>query len=150
MKLENTQVGVAGEYFVAAELSLRGYIASVTLRNTRGVDIIASTREGTKSVSIQVKTNNNGSTQWLLSEKSESFQSSIHFYVFVSMKDLSKHPEYFVVPSEVVAKKIKKDHLEWLNGTPRKGSTRKETTMRKFILPPQNQYKDNWSILFSD
>jgi hypothetical protein len=30
--------GVAGEYFVAAELSRRGYIASITLRNTRGVD----------------------------------------------------------------------------------------------------------------
>jgi hypothetical protein len=46
MKLESTQVGVAGEYFVAAELSLRGYIASITLRNTRGIDIIASTKGG--------------------------------------------------------------------------------------------------------
>ena len=49
MKLESTQVGVAGEYFVAAELSLRGYIASITLRNTRGIDIIASTKSGEKT-----------------------------------------------------------------------------------------------------
>ena len=35
---------VAGEYFVAAELSRRGYVASLTLRNTRGIDILASER----------------------------------------------------------------------------------------------------------
>jgi hypothetical protein len=29
--LESTLVGVAGEYFVAAELSIRGYLASITL-----------------------------------------------------------------------------------------------------------------------
>ena len=31
--------GISGEYFVAGELSRRGWIASLTLRNTRGVDI---------------------------------------------------------------------------------------------------------------
>ncbi|PIW68446.1 MAG: aspartate ammonia-lyase, partial [Candidatus Omnitrophica bacterium CG12_big_fil_rev_8_21_14_0_65_42_8] len=31
--------GVAGEYLVAGELSRRGYIASITLRNSKGVDI---------------------------------------------------------------------------------------------------------------
>ncbi|PYQ29752.1 MAG: hypothetical protein DMF57_16130 [Acidobacteria bacterium] len=33
--------GIAGEYFVAAELSRRGYIASLTLWRARGVDILA-------------------------------------------------------------------------------------------------------------
>jgi hypothetical protein len=47
--------GVAGEYFVAAELSRRGYVASLTLRNTRGIDILASNIDATKSVGIQVK-----------------------------------------------------------------------------------------------
>lgn len=49
--------GVAGEYLVAAELSRRGYIASITLRNTRGIDILASNADATRSVGIQVKTN---------------------------------------------------------------------------------------------
>lgn len=60
MKLEATLVGVAGEYLVAGELSLRGYIASITLRNSRGIDIIISSSDGTKSASIQVKTNSTG------------------------------------------------------------------------------------------
>ena len=36
--------GIAGEYFVAGELSRKGYIASITLRNTAGIDIIASNK----------------------------------------------------------------------------------------------------------
>lgn len=46
--LETTLVGFAGEYFVAAELSLRGYLASITLRNSRGIDIIASSSDASK------------------------------------------------------------------------------------------------------
>ena len=36
-KVSSILVGVAGEYFAAAELSRRGYIASITLRNTKGI-----------------------------------------------------------------------------------------------------------------
>ncbi len=64
-KLESTLVGVAGEYYVAAELSLRGYLASITLRNSRGIDIIASSADGTRSVSIQVKTSSGGKPKWM-------------------------------------------------------------------------------------
>jgi len=49
--------GVAGEYLVAGELSRRGYIASITLRNSKGVDILASNENASKTVGIQVKTN---------------------------------------------------------------------------------------------
>ena len=79
--LESTLVGVAGEYFVAAELSLRGYLASVTLRNSRGIDIIASSADASKSVSIQVKTSKGKAPSWILSKRSEGFFSDSHFYV---------------------------------------------------------------------
>ena len=59
-RLPKTLVGVSGEYFVAAELSRRGYIASITLRNTRGIDILAANKDASKSVGIQVKTNHGG------------------------------------------------------------------------------------------
>ena len=148
MKLENTQVGVAGEYFVAAELSLRGYLASITLRNTRGIDIIASTNDGKKSVSIQVKTNNNGSATWILNKKSETFHSPNHFYVFVSMRDVTKHPEYYIVPSKDVATFTSESHANWLNGKKKDGSERKDSSMRKFITDSSSGYKDNWKVLF--
>jgi hypothetical protein len=52
---------VAGEYFVAAELSLRGCLASITLRNSRGIDIIASNADASKSVSVHA--------EWLAGKK---------------------------------------------------------------------------------
>ena len=148
MKLERTQVGVAGEYFVAAELSLRGYIASITLRNTRGIDIIASTKDGEKSVNIQVKTINTDSKKWVLTQKSESFHSDNHFYVFVSMEGLSKNPEYYIVPSKEVSKQITQSHATWLAGKKADGSPRMDSNVRKFCLPEDSKYKDNWSSLF--
>src|SRR5436305_14785361 len=77
--------GVAGEYFVAAELSRRGYIASISLRNTRGIDILAANVAASRTVSIQCKTNQHGKKAWVLSEKCETYHSLMHFYVFVAL-----------------------------------------------------------------
>jgi hypothetical protein len=98
-KLESTLVGVAGEYLVAGELSLRGYLASITLRNSRGIDIIASSQDGSKSVSIQVKTNSDGSNSWVLSKKAESFYANNHYYVLVALTEIGERPKFYVVPS---------------------------------------------------
>lgn len=48
LKLSGIQVGITGEYLVAAELSRRGYVATLTLRNTRGIDILASNSDATR------------------------------------------------------------------------------------------------------
>jgi len=110
--LESTLVGVAGEYYVAAELAMRGYIASITLRNSRGVDIIASNSDASKSVSIQVKTINSSTAKWLLTSKSEGFFSENHFYIFVALNRLGERPDFYVVPSEIVAKYIRRTHAK--------------------------------------
>jgi len=61
--------GTAGEYFVAAELSRRGYVASITLRNARGIDILASDGDAKRSVGIQVKTTQGESKEWMLNKR---------------------------------------------------------------------------------
>ncbi len=55
MKPSPQLTGVAGEYFVAAELSRRGFIDSTTMRNTRGIDILATNAEAKRAVTIQYK-----------------------------------------------------------------------------------------------
>lgn len=69
--LSSLLVGVSGEYFVAAELSRRGYIASITLRNTKGVDVLCSNFDATKTVGIQVKTSRCSKRVWILNQKAE-------------------------------------------------------------------------------
>lgn len=51
-RLTGTLCGVAGEYLVAAELSRRGYVATLSLKNTRGIDILAANADATRSVGI--------------------------------------------------------------------------------------------------
>lgn len=70
-RLTSVLSGVSGEYFVAAELSRRGYVASITLRNTRGIDILVSNVNATKSVGIQVKTRQDAGSEWVLTKKAE-------------------------------------------------------------------------------
>ena len=82
--------GISGEYFVAAELSRRGYVASLTLRNTRGIDILVSNRDATKSVGIQVKANRGEKADWLLNKKAEADVATNLFYVFVALRGLDR------------------------------------------------------------
>lgn len=145
-KLESNLVGVAGEYYVAAELSARGHIASISLRNSRGIDIIASNSSADKTVTIQVKSNSSGKPSWILSKKSESFVSESHFYVFVRLHSLSRRPTFHIVPSLYVAQSITEGHATWLTGKKRDGSDRKDSNMRKFE-DHSSTYEEKWSLL---
>jgi len=144
-KLDRQLVGVAGEYLVAGELTLRGILASITLRNSRGVDIIASNAEATKTISIQVKTNSDGKNQWIVSKKAEDLFSKNHFYVFVSIRRLEERPLFYIVPSNVVAKYVSSNHSRWLEGERRDGGKRKDTSMRKFV-DSDKSYLEKWEL----
>jgi hypothetical protein len=52
-KLPPGNVHMAGEFFVAAELSKRGYLVSLTMGNAKAVDLFAERRG--RAVCIQVK-----------------------------------------------------------------------------------------------
>ena len=137
--------GVAGEYFVAAELSRRGYIASISLRNTRGIDILATNAAASRSVTIQCKTSQSRNV-WMLSDKCESFHSENHFYVFVALGDPLERPRYHVVPSVAVAKHVRDDHSNWLARPGRHGQAHVDNPVRNFH-DRANEYLERWDLL---
>jgi hypothetical protein len=145
-KLESTLVGVAGEYLVAGELTLRGYIASITLRNSRGIDIIASSADGSHSLSVQVKTSSSGKPNWILNKKAETFYADNHFYIFVALTQIGTRPAFHIVPSQIVASRVSNGHATWLSGAKANGSPRKDTNMRKFN-DSENKYLEAWHHL---
>jgi hypothetical protein len=154
MKLNGALCGVAGEYFVAAELSRRGYLASITLRNSRGVDIIATNRDATKSVAIQVKTNQRGAAEWILNEKVEtsvgdhSLPESL-FFVFVNLPPNGDPPGYHVVARRDVARLVKESHDRWLATPGRGGKLHANNPIRKF-KDTEGHYRDRWDLLRLD
>ena len=146
----NSTVGIAGEYFVAAELTRRGYVASLTGKNTKAIDILASSKDGSRAVSIQVKTSNNAkANKWMMNENAEKLFSDNLFYVFVNMNEGSM-PDYYIIPSTFVANKIKTEHEQWLSTPGKNGQKHNATTMRMFTFSDETQklkYKDAWHLL---
>ena len=145
-KLPGSLVGVAGEHFVAAELSRRGYVASITLRNPNGIDILVSNANASKSAGIQVKAKQGKSRDWILRDKAEQFFSATLFYVFVNLKDRDSRPDFFVVPSKVVAAHAKKYHALWLSTPGKKEQQHKDNPMRKFH-DKEGEYLERWDLL---
>ena len=145
-RLSTTLSGVAGEYFVAAQLSRLGYLASVTLKNTRGIDILAANTDATRSVGIQVKTNQGSSKEWMLNKKVETGYAENLFFVFVNLHDVDAAPSFHVVPSKTVAAFCRRSHQDWLKTPGRGGKKHKDTAMRKFA-DPSDKYRDRWDQL---
>lgn len=144
-------VGVSGEYLVAGELSQRGIVATLTLKNTPAVDVLATNLKNGKTANIQVKTMSaNNETGWRLSKKDEE-PSGIknHFYILVNLKGPGVIPEYSIVSQIKLANYIKKEHDDWKRGKKKDGSKRKDTDIR--LLKSKSDFalkhRDNWDIL---
>lgn len=139
--------GIAGEYFVAAELSRRGFMASVTLRNNEGIDIHASKwDDGKKLLAIQVKSTQKNSRRWPLNKKVEHNESHSFFYIFVLLKNVDERPEYFIVPSNVVAKRVREGHQAWLDTPGKQGQKHNDTDMREFA-DIGGEFLERWDLL---
>jgi hypothetical protein len=143
--LSSIQTGIAGEYFVAAELTRRGHVASLTLRNTRGIDVLASNADATKRVGIQVKTSKGAQANWILNQKAEGDLAQNFCYIFVRLP-ASGEPSFHVVPRAVVAKYCRDSHQQWLATPGRGGRQHRDNPVRRFS-DRKGQYKDRWELL---
>ena len=144
-KLSSIQSGVAGEYLCAGELSRRGYIASITLRNSKSVDILVTNEKANRSVAIQVKTSYGNTMNWILGKRAEDYYADNLFYVFVNLNH-GEAPDYFVVPSKVVAKCVRASHKKWLATPGRKGQKHRDNPMRKFV-DDEKKFLNRWDLL---
>lgn len=150
MKLSKQLSGIAGEYYVAAELSRRGYLAAITLRNSDGIDILVSNQSGERTFSIQVKTTQN-KRKWILGKKVEEDTAANKFYIFVNIpNELNSLPEYLIVRAKDLAKNIFEGHRNWLKETGKNGRIRKDSNARQFDPRyfPKNELL-NWEELIS-
>lgn len=155
-RLDKNQVGLAGEFYVLAQLSARGFVGTLTLGNTKGVDILVTNQSADKLYKVEVKTTLNkprveklfsdkANYHWTMSRKHEEIAESNLIYCFVYIESVEQLPIFFLVPSQEVAEYVKWQHEYWL-------STRekavKDSDMRKFriAIDDPNQFRDNWEI----
>jgi len=101
-KLPSAFSGLLGEIQVAAELTKRGYLASLTVQGTEEIDILVTGKDLRKVVGVQVKTNQNDSCQWVVGKNVESIEYSNLIFVFVNLNDKG-YSEFFIVPNKIVS-----------------------------------------------
>ena len=82
----------------------------------------------------------------MLNEKSETFFSDDHFYVFVALGGVGERANYHIVPSRVVAKQISKSHKNWERTPDRKGRKHGYSAIRIFS-DPDGDYLEKWELL---
>ncbi len=152
--MNKSQTGLAGEYYVLAQLTHRNFIATLTLSTTKSVDILVTDHDLKGLYKVEVKTTDQPPRHeklfgeekfwiWAMSKKHEEIIDDKLFYCFVALEGVKKLPRFFIVPSAEVATYVREQHRLWL-------STRKqpvkETSMRKFRIPisDPNGYEGNW------
>ena len=124
--------GLAGEFFVAAELLKRGFQVSLTFGNAKAIDLFVYNEELDHTFNVQVKTLRKSNCYLLHPDKIRKD----FIYVFVLLKDVGKHPEYFIArgkeileDKELYGSSLKPGKIPGIN-----------------IGPLRKKYKNRWEI----
>jgi len=153
---EGSLIGNAGEFLVAAELLKRGVIAALAPRNAHSLDIVAA--KGTKTARIRVKTKSGEYTDWQWSIKKDGkifrdIAKERDFVVMVNLTEDIKDTDFYVVPTHLVDKWLKKLHKIWedtpgKNGRPHSLTNTKrhlaDTRQADLLKPYLNNWKSIW------
>jgi hypothetical protein len=131
MATKGQLTGMTGVYLVAAQLSRRGFVVSPTSRSVHGVDLLASSPNGSRTLAIEVKTNARTFNFWLLGKKAKEMTSRGLYYAFVNIREGSE--EYYIVPSRIVATRMKE-----------KTRGPKKSKWRSVSRSDVDRFKDKW------
>ena len=154
-------IGDTGEYYVAAELTKRGYTVTIAKDNTHLIDLIVINPDGTKTKNIQVKTTTNKQNKWKINKKCEKMHNSNLWYVFVKLDiDNELTPSsYHICSSSTVAKRSKAYgkqsraiHVEANKKRSKKKKVKRTSTSvnTRFFLDEENKFVNKWKNLNLD
>lgn len=132
--MDKNNIGNAWEYYIASRLSAENFIATITLWRAEKYDILAVNPKW-KTYKISVKTRFMSDVKrFPLNEKDEKWYSNDLFYAFVQLNEFKKEPDFWIVPSKLVAKIIFNAHKIY-HKTPKKDWTKKiDWSLRNFRL----------------
>lgn len=129
--------GNAGEFFVLAELTRRGWTAALTARNNRAHDILAKRRDEFAAIRVKTKTSTFTVFQWNAKTSGDIFLEMTQQHDFCLLVDIPEDgnasPIYYVVPTPVIDKWLKDDFDQWLTTPGAKGQQRAADNPRRVI-----------------
>lgn len=150
-KLSNNLVGTSGEYYVCAELCRRGFLALLTPKNNPLFDVIVTNSDGSKTVSIQVKTRSPQNKQgWKLGiDITKNQRNENLFVVLVNLEDEGQMPEFYIYEYDLLSETVKRQYDDYLSKPRRDGSKRKAVGFRwhdtKNFTEDDVKRRNNWT-----
>jgi len=143
-KISNNNIGISGEFYIAHVLAKNNFKVNVSLGRTEGFDLFVQNPNSMNLV-ISVKTTYSNKSKFILiNEKAEKLIDKNLFYAFVRLNAPDGVPEFWIVPSTIVASVIKKAYKIWLETPARNGSAHNKTSMRDFYLGARYNFPDDW------
>lgn len=103
---KNQISGMRGVFLVAAELAERGFIVSPTSRSARGVDLLVTNPQGSRTFAVEVKSAAK-TTFWIVGKGAGKHPSGNNVWVFVKFGKQRERSRFFVVPSKYLRKFVR-------------------------------------------
>jgi len=155
---QGTIIGNAGEYLVVGELLRREVIAAPAPRNNPGFDVLATT--GTVSVNIRVKTKTQAANSWVWNCKKDGtifgkLSNKSDFTILVDLKDTKTSPEYYILPTTELDRKLRDIFDYWLHSPAKRGKPHaSDNRMRRIGESTHqqewlSQWKGKWSLILN-
>jgi hypothetical protein len=146
--------GVTGEHYVAAELSRRGFLVTLTRGNAPGVDLLAYDPESRRTVACQVKTADGSRgkrrVEWMLKQGDDDPEKvRSDFFIFVFLPADSAPPEFRIVPSKTVAHLVHEDHSQWLSTPGRRGQQHSTENTIRIFRDAERKWLGNWDLILN-
>ncbi len=133
---------LAGEYYVAAELCRRGYMASLTLKNYPKVDIFALDPATQRQTAIQVKTVRQ--VKGLLFFVPKDAGDFNGFFAFVVLPPVGGY-ETYLLPGQDVARLAKEAGDKFMNSHSDLDRAKQPLMVGLEQLAP---FREKWEIIF--
>lgn len=142
--ISKNDVGIAGEFYMAHILAKYGFKVNVSLGRTEGFDLFVKNPNG-ELLTVSVKTTySNEAIEIIMNKKSETLIEESLFYAFVRLNMPDGEPEFWIVPSGIVAKAMIDSDKVWMDKPKRDGTPHKESPMRLFALGNHRLYPTDW------
>lgn len=98
-RVDGQLTGLAGEFFVAAELLKLGLQTSVTFGNAKAIDLFAFNPESKRTFTVQVKALRDRNNYFLIDSAKVIAE---HIYVFVILNPPGAPVQYFILSGNVL------------------------------------------------
>jgi len=155
-QINKLMTGLAGEYFVAGMMNLKGWIASLTLKNYPGVDIFGMNPDmSNKTVNIQVKSCV-GDSFFIGVKRSERpiMKKKIQGpYVFVHFENSEHGKEaitYYILSKSEFITLVNKSDDAYFDGPHPRGPIKEDYPIALSLKKDLRPYQDKWDSLWKE